>query len=99
MPWRLPGAGRGRLLKRIAIFRLDRSHTADLQYETRYAGEYRPALNFPVYLLEKLNDGPELEHREAWLSEGERAQISRQSCKGWPDSASRWARDAKDAST
>src|SRR4051812_32702844 len=57
------------------------------------------ALKVPVYLLEKLNDGPELEQRGAWLSEGGQAQISRQSCKEWQDSASRWARDAKRAST
>ena len=37
-------------------------YVADLQYETRYAGEYRSALKVPVYLLEKLNNGPELEH-------------------------------------
>jgi hypothetical protein len=95
----LSGTGRGRLPTRSAIARLDHGCVADLQYETRYAGEYRSALNFPVYLLEKLNDEPELEQRGAWLSEGEQAQISRQSCKGSPDSASRWARDAKGAST
>ena len=58
----LSGTGRGRLPTRRAIVRLDRGCVADLQYETRYAGEYRSALNFPVYLLEKLNNEPELEH-------------------------------------
>jgi hypothetical protein len=82
-----------------AIVRRDHGGVADLQYETRYAEEYRSALKVPVYLLENLNDGPELEQRGAWLSEGGQAQISRQSCKGSPDSASRWARDAKRAST
>src|SRR3954451_269112 len=95
----LSGTGRGRLPTRRAIARLDRGYAADLQYETRYADKNRSIPNCPVYLLEKLNSGPELEQREAWLSEGEQAQISRQSCKGWPDSASRWARDAKRAST
>jgi hypothetical protein len=95
----LSGTGRGRLPTRSAIARLDHGCVADLQYETRYAGEYRSALNFPAYLLEKLNDEPELEQRGTWLSEGEQAQISRQSCKGSPDSASRWERDAKGAST
>ena len=95
----LSGTGRGRLPTRSAIARLDHGCVADLQYETRYAEEDRSALNLPVYLLEKLNTGPELDHSGAWLSEGEQAQISRQSCKGWPDSASRWERDAKGAST
>jgi hypothetical protein len=81
------------------IVRRDRGGGADLQYETRYAEEYRSALKVPVSLLENLKHKPELDHRGAWLSEGEQAQISRQSRKGSPDSASRWARDAKRAST
>jgi len=44
VPWRRSGTGRGRRPKRSAIVRLDRGGGADLQYETRYAGEYRSAL-------------------------------------------------------
>jgi hypothetical protein len=81
------------------IVRRDHGHVADLQNETRYAGEKRSALKVPVSLLENLKHEPALDHRGAWLSEEGQAQSSRQSCKGSPDSASRWARDAKRAST